>query len=145
MPGFEAPVLLAYSASNRSASIRIPAVTSPKAIRIEARFPDPLANPYLAFSALLMAGLDGVINKIHPGDAMDKNLYDLPPEELKEIPAVSSSLGEALDNLEKDYEFLTQGGVFTKDFIDVFIEMKRKEVERLNMTPHPVEFEMYYA
>ena len=92
-----------------------------------------------------MAGLDGVINKIHPGDAMDKNLYDLPPEELKEIPAVSSSLGEALDNLEKDYEFLTQGGVFTKDFIDVFIEMKRKEVERLNMTPHPVEFEMYYA
>lgn len=92
-----------------------------------------------------MAGLDGVINKIHPGDAMDKNLYDLPPEELKEIPAVSSSLGEALDNLEKDYEFLTQGGVFTKEFIDVFIAMKRKEVERLNMTPHPVEFEMYYA
>ncbi|WP_439238768.1 type I glutamate--ammonia ligase [Lonepinella sp. BR2919] len=145
VPGFEAPVLLAYSASNRSASIRIPAVTSPKATRVEARFPDPMANPYLCFSALLMAGLDGIINKIHPGDAMDKNLYDLPPEELKEIPAVSSSLGEALDNLEKDHEFLTHGGVFTKDFIDTFIGMKRKEVERLNMTPHPVEFEMYYA
>ena len=145
VPGFEAPVLLAYSASNRSASIRIPAVTSPKAIRIEARFPDPLANPYLAFSALLMAGLDGIINKIHPGDAMDKNLYDLPPEELKEIPAVSGSLAEALDNLEKDYEFLTQGGVFSKDFIDTFIELKRKEVERVDMTPHPVEFELYYA
>ncbi|MDG2959180.1 type I glutamate--ammonia ligase [Exercitatus varius] len=145
VPGFEAPVLLAYSASNRSASIRIPAVTSPKAIRIEARFPDPLANPYLAFSALLMAGLDGIINKIHPGDAMDKNLYDLPPEELKEIPAVSGSLTEALDNLEKDYEFLIQGGVFSKDFIDTFIALKRKEAERVNMTPHPVEFELYYA
>ncbi|WP_439239853.1 type I glutamate--ammonia ligase [Lonepinella sp. BR2474] len=145
VPGFEAPVLLAYSASNRSASIRIPAVTSPKATRVEARFPDPIANPYLCFAALLMAGLDGVVNKIHPGDAMDKNLYDLPPEELKEIPAVSSSLEEALDNLAKDYEFLTQGGVFTKDFIETYIGMKRKEVERLNMTPHPVEFEMYYA
>lgn len=145
VPGFEAPVLLAYSASNRSASIRIPAVTSPKAIRIEARFPDPMANPYLAFSALLMAGLDGILNKIHPGDAMDKNLYDLPPEELKEIPAVASSLGEALDNLEKDYAFLTQGGVFSKDFIDTFIAMKRQEVERVNMMPHPVEFELYYA
>ncbi len=144
VPGFEAPVLLAYSASNRSASIRIPAVTNPKATRIEARFPDPLANPYLAFSALLMAGLDGIINKIHPGDAMDKNLYDLPPEELKDIPAVAGSLGEALDSLEKDYEFLTQGGVFSKDFIDAFITVKRKEVTRLNMTPHPVEFEMYY-
>ena len=145
VPGFEAPVLLAYSASNRSASIRIPAVTSPKAIRIEARFPDPMANPYLAFAALLMAGLDGVVNKIHPGDAMDKNLYDLPPEELKDIPAVASSLEEALNSLEKDYEFLTQGGVFAKDFIEAFINIKRKEVERLNMTPHPVEFEMYYA
>ncbi|MDG6895641.1 glutamate--ammonia ligase [Volucribacter amazonae] len=145
VPGFEAPVLLAYSASNRSASIRIPAVTSPKATRIEARFPDPLANPYLAFSALLMAGLDGILNKIHPGEAMDKNLYDLPPEELKDIPAVSGSLEEALNSLEQDYEFLTQGGVFSKDFIDTYIEMKRKDVERLNMTPHPVEFEMYYA
>ena len=144
VPGFEAPVLLAYSASNRSASIRIPAVTSPKAIRVEARFPDPLANPYLAFAALLMAGLDGVVNKIHPGDAMDKNLYDLPPEELKDIPAVASSLEEALNTLEKDFEFLTQGNVFTKDFIHAFIGIKRKEVERLNMTPHPVEFEMYY-
>ena len=144
MPGFEAPVLLAYSASNRSASIRIPAVTSPKATRVEARFPDPLANPYLCFAALLMAGLDGVINKIHPGDAMDKNLYDLPPEELKDIPAVASSLSEALDALAVDFEFLTQGGVFTKEFIDAYISIRRKEVERLNMTPHPVEFEMYY-
>lgn len=142
VPGFEAPVLLAYSASNRSASIRIPAVTSPKATRIEARFPDPLANPYLAFSALLMAGLDGVLNKIHPGEAMDKNLYDLPPEELQGIPAVSGSLEQALNELEKDYEFLTQGGVFSKDFIDTYIELKRKDVERLNMTPHPVEFEI---
>ncbi|QIM69658.1 type I glutamate--ammonia ligase [Basfia succiniciproducens] len=145
VPGFEAPVLLAYSASNRSASIRIPAVTSPKAIRVEARFPDPLANPYLAFAALLMAGIDGIINKIHPGDAMDKNLYDLPPEELKEIPAVCSSLEEALDSLQADHEFLIQGGVFSKDFIDAFVAIKRKEVERVNMTPHPVEFEMYYA
>ncbi|MCK3655176.1 glutamine synthetase [Pasteurellaceae bacterium Macca] len=145
VPGFEAPVLLAYSASNRSASIRIPAVTSPKATRVEARFPDPLANPYLAFSALLMAGLDGIINKIHPGDAMDKNLYDLPPEELKEIPAVASSLDEALNALETDYSFLTQGNVFSKDFIHAYIAIRRKEVERLNMTPHPVEFEMYYA
>lgn len=145
VPGFEAPVLLAYSASNRSASIRIPAVTSPKAIRVEARFPDPLANPYLAFAALLMAGIDGIINKIHPGDAMDKNLYDLPPEELKEIPAVCSSLEEALDSLQADHEFLIQGGVFSKEFIDAFVAIKRKEVERVNMTPHPVEFEMYYA
>ena len=145
VPGFEAPVLLAYSASNRSASIRIPAVTSPKAIRIEARFPDPSANPYLCFAALLMAGLDGVINKIHPGDAMDKNLYDLPPEELKEIPAVASSLEEALNALEADYDFLTKGGVFSKEFIDAFVAMKRKEVARVNMTPHPVEYELYYA
>ncbi|PVX41481.1 L-glutamine synthetase [Pasteurella langaaensis DSM 22999] len=145
VPGFEAPVLLAYSASNRSASIRIPAVTNPKAIRIEARFPDPSANPYLCFAALLMAGLDGVVNKIHPGDAMDKNLYDLPPEELKEIPAVSSSLEEALNSLEQDFEFLTKGNVFSKDFIDTFITLKRKEVARVNMTPHPVEYELYYA
>lgn len=145
VPGFEAPVLLAYSASNRSASIRIPAVTNPKAIRIEARFPDPSANPYLCFAALLMAGLDGVVNKIHPGDAMDKNLYDLPPEELKEIPAVSSSLEEALDSLEQDFEFLTKGNVFSKEFIDAFIAIKRKEVARVNMTPHPVEYELYYA
>lgn len=145
IPGYEAPILLAYSASNRSASIRIPAVTNPKAIRIEARFPDPLANPYLAFSALLMAGLDGILNKIHPGDAMDKNLYDLPPEELKDIPAVANSLEAALNALEADYHFLTQGNVFSKAFIDAYIGLKRQEVERLNMTPHPVEFEMYYA
>lgn len=145
VPGFEAPVLLAYSASNRSASIRIPAVTSPKATRIEARFPDPLANPYLAFAALLMAGLDGILNKIHPGEAMDKNLYDLPPEELKDIPAVAGSLDEALNALEQDFEFLTKGGVFAKDFIDAYISIKRKEVARLNSTPHPIEFEMYYA
>ncbi|UAY77765.1 type I glutamate--ammonia ligase [Pasteurella canis] len=145
IPGFEAPVLLAYSASNRTASIRIPAVTNPKAIRIEARFPDALANPYLAFASLLMAGLDGITNKLHPGDAMDKNLYDLPPEELKTIPAVATSLEEALNALANDYEFLTKGNVFTKAFIDAFIAIKRKEVERLNMTPHPVEFEMYYA
>ncbi|AKO30726.1 glutamine synthetase [[Haemophilus] ducreyi] len=145
VPGFEAPVLLAYSASNRSASIRIPAVTTPKATRIEARFPDPMANPYLCFAALLMAGLDGIINKIHPGDAMDKNLYDLPPEELQDIPAVASSLAEALDALSTDFTFLTQGNVFSKAFIDAYIAIRRKEVERLNMTPHPVEFEMYYA
>ncbi|MDO5055387.1 MAG: type I glutamate--ammonia ligase [Pasteurella oralis] len=145
IPGFEAPVLLAYSASNRTASIRIPAVTNPKAIRIEARFPDALANPYLAFASLLMAGLDGITNKLHPGDAMDKNLYDLPPEELQNIPAVATSLEDALSALAKDYEFLTKGNVFTKEFIDAFIAIKRKEVERLNMTPHPVEFEMYYA
>ncbi len=144
VPGFEAPVLLAYSASNRSASIRIPAVTSPKAIRVEARFPDPLANPYLAFAALLMAGIDGIQNKLHPGDAMDKNLYDLPPEELKDIPTVAGSLDEALNALEADREFLQQGNVFCPDFIDAFIQVKRKEVQRLNMTPHPVEFEMYY-
>ena len=133
-----------FRSSNRSASIRIPAVTSPKAIRVEARFPDPLANPYLAFAALLMAGLDGVVNKIHPGDAMDKNLYDLPPEELKDIPSVAGSLEEALNALENDFEFLTQGNVFTKEFVQAFISVKRKEVTRLNMTPHPVEFEMYY-
>lgn len=145
VPGFEAPVLLAYSASNRSASIRIPAVTSPKATRVEARFPDPLANPYLAFAALLMAGLDGVMNKIHPGEAMDKNLYDLPPEELQNIPTVAASLDEALNALEQDHEFLTKGSVFAPDFIEAYINVKRKEVERLNTTPHPVEFEMYYA
>lgn len=145
VPGFEAPVLLAYSASNRSASIRIPAVTSPKATRVEARFPDPMANPYLCFAALLMAGLDGVINKIHPGDAMDKNLYDLPPEELKDIPTVASSLDDALNALSNDFEFLTQGGVFSRDFIDAYIGIRRKEVERVNSIPHPVEFELYYA
>jgi len=145
VPGFEAPVMLAYSAKNRSASIRIPYVSSPKARRVETRFPDPAANPYLCFAALLMAGLDGIQNKIHPGDAMDKNLYDLPAEEAKEIPQVATSLTEALEALDKDREFLTKGGVFTDDMLDGFIELKQEEVDRLNMTTHPVEFDMYYS
>lgn len=145
VPGYEAPVLLAYSASNRSASIRIPTVSSPKARRIEVRFPDPGANPYLAFSAILMAGLDGIINKIHPGDAMDKNLYDLPPEELKEIPTVAGSLDEALASLAADHEFLTRGGVFSNNFIEAYIELKNKEVDRIRLLPHPAEFELYYS
>ncbi|WP_193015859.1 glutamate--ammonia ligase [Proteus sp. FME41] len=145
VPGFEAPVMLAYSARNRSASIRIPVVASMKARRIEVRFPDPLANPYLAFSAQLMAGLDGIINKIHPGDAMDKNLYDLPPEEAKEIPTVAGSLEEALNALNADREFLTRGGVFTDDAIDAYLELLRADVQRVRMAPHPLEFEMYYS
>ncbi len=145
VPGFEAPVMLAYSARNRSASIRIPFVSSPKARRIEVRFPDPGANPYLAFAAMMMAGLDGIQNKIHPGDAMDKDLYDLPKEEAKAIPTVCSALEQALDYLERDHEFLTRGDVFTEDMIEAYIELKRKDVERLNMTTHPVEFEMYYS
>jgi glutamine synthetase len=145
VPGFEAPVMLAYSARNRSASIRIPWVNSPKARRIEVRFPDPTANPYLAFSAMLMAGIDGIKNKIHPGEAMDKDLYDLPPEEAKDIPTVASSLEMALDALEADSEFLKQGDVFTQDMLDGYIGLKRDEVERLNMTTHPVEFDMYYS
>ena len=145
VPGFEAPVMLAYSARNRSASIRIPWVSNPKARRIETRFPDPSANPYLCFAALMMAGLDGIKNKIHPGDAMDKDLYDLPAEEAKDIPTVAHTLTMALDALEADHEFLTQGDVFTKDMLDGYIELKRSEVERLNMTPHPVEFVMYYS
>ena len=145
VPGYEAPVMLAYSARNRSASIRIPVVTSPKARRIEVRFPDPAANPYLAFAAQLMAGLDGIINKIHPGDAMDKNLYDLPPEESKLIPQVAGSLEEALEALNSDREFLTRGNVFTNDTIDAYIDLKRQDVDRVRMTPHPVEFELYYS
>ncbi|MBA3981849.1 MAG: glutamine synthetase [Alcanivorax sp.] len=145
VPGFEAPVMLAYSARNRSASIRIPWVSNPKARRIETRFPDPSANPYLCFSALLMAGLDGIKNKIHPGDAMDKDLYDLPAEEAKEIPTVAHTLTMALDALEADHDFLLQGGVFTKDALDGYVGLKRSEVERLNMTPHPVEFDLYYS
>ncbi|MDM3871457.1 glutamate--ammonia ligase [Porticoccus sp. W117] len=145
VPGFEAPVMLAYSARNRSASIRIPYVTSPKGKRIEVRFGDPTANPYLMFSAYLMAGLDGIINKIHPGDAADKDLYDLPPEEAAEIPTVASSLEQALDALNEDRAFLTQGGVFTDDMIDAYIDLKREEVERVNMTTHPVEFDLYYS
>lgn len=145
VPGFEAPVMLAYSARNRSASIRIPVVASTKARRIEVRFPDPAANPYLAFAAQLMAGLDGIINKIHPGDAMDKNLYDLPPEEAKEIPTVAGSLEEALAELDKNREFLTRGGVFTDDAIDAYIELLRADIQRVRLAPHPLEFEMYYS
>ena len=145
VPGFEAPVKLAYSARNRSASIRIPHVSSPKGRRIETRFPDPLANPYLAFSALLMAGLDGVQNKIHPGEAADKNLYDLPPEEDAKIPTVCHSLDQALEALDKDREFLTRGGVFTDSMIDAYIALKMEDVTRFRMTTHPVEFDMYYS
>jgi glutamine synthetase len=145
VPGFEAPVMLAYSARNRSASIRIPHVANPKGRRIEVRFPDSTANPYLAFSAMMMAGLDGIQNKIHPGDAMDKDLYDLPPEEEKKIPQVCHALDQALDALDKDRKFLTAGGVFTNDVIDSYIELKMHEVTRLRMTTHPVEFDMYFS
>ena len=145
VPGFEAPVMLAYSARNRSASIRIPYEPNPRGKRVEVRFPDPSANPYLAFAALLMAGLDGIQNKIHPGDAADKDLYDLPPEEGKAIPTVASSFEQALAALDADREFLTAGGVFSDDMIDAFIDLKNEEIERLNMTTHPVEFDMYYS
>ncbi|MBK7170721.1 MAG: glutamate--ammonia ligase [Gammaproteobacteria bacterium] len=145
VPGFEAPVMLAYSAKNRSASIRIPAVSSPKARRIEVRFPDPSANPYLAFAALLMAGLDGIVNKIHPGDALDKNLYDLPAEEAAQVPTVAHSLDMALAALNADRSFLTAGGVFDDDMIDAYIELKQAEIDRLRMTTHPVEFDLYYS
>ncbi|WP_281647815.1 glutamate--ammonia ligase [Parendozoicomonas sp. Alg238-R29] len=145
VPGFEAPVMLAYSARNRSASIRIPYVNSPKARRVEVRFPDPTANPYLAFAALMMAGLDGIKNKIHPGDAADKDLYDLPPEEAAEIPTVAASLEEALASLDKDREFLTAGGVFTDDMIDAYIELKTEECIKVSQTTHPVEFDLYYS
>lgn len=145
VPGFEAPVMLAYSARNRSASIRIPYVASPKGKRIEARFADPIANPYLCFAAMLMAGLDGVQNKIHPGDAADKDLYDLPAEEAAAIPQVAGSLREALDALKEDHEFLTRGGVFTEDMIEAYIDLKMEEVNRVEQTTHPVEFDMYYS
>ena len=145
VPGFEAPVMLAYSARNRSASIRIPFVNNPKGRRIELRFGDSTANPYLCFAAMLMAGLDGIQNKIHPGDAMDKDLYDLPPEEEKAIPQVAVSFDEALKALDEDREFLTRGGVFTDDAIDGYIELKHEEVQRLRMSTHPVEFDMYYS
>lgn len=145
VPGYEAPVLLAYSARNRSASCRIPHVNSPKAKRIEIRFPDPTANPYLAFTAMLMAGLDGITNRIDPGEAMDKNLYDLPPAELANIPTVASSLREALECLDKDRAFLKMGGVMNDDMIDAYIALKMEEVERYEMTPHPVEFDLYYS
>lgn len=145
VPGFEAPVLLAYSACNRSASIRIPYVSSPKGRRIEVRFPDPMANPYLAFSAMMMAGIDGIKNKIHPGDPMEKDLYDLPPEELKDVPTVCASLEEAIDHLNRDREFLLQGDVFSHSMLDAFIQLKYDEITRLRMTTHPLEFDMYYS
>jgi glutamine synthetase len=145
VPGYEAPVKLAYSARNRSASIRIPFVHSDKARRIETRFPDPSSNPYLCFAALMMAGLDGVQNKIHPGEPADKNLYDLPPEEDAKIPTVCHSLEMALEALDKDREFLTRGGVFSNEFIDAYIDLKMEEVQKYRMTTHPVEYDMYYS
>jgi glutamine synthetase len=145
VPGFEAPVMLAYSARNRSASIRIPWIANPKGRRIEVRFPDSTANPYFAFASMMMAGLDGIQNKIHPGDPADKDLYDLEPEEAKHIPTVCHSLDMALEHLDKDRGFLTAGGVFTDDVIDAYIELKMKDVTRLRMTTHPIEFDMYYS
>jgi glutamine synthetase type I len=145
VPGFEAPINLAYSARNRSAAIRVPFVQSDKARRIEVRFPDPTTNPYFAFAAMMMAGLDGVQNKIHPGDPMDKNLYDLPAEEAAKVPHPCASLDEALANLDKDREFLTRGGVFSNNMLDAYIALKMEEVTRFRMTTHPVEYEMYYS
>jgi glutamine synthetase len=145
VPGYEAPVLLAYSARNRSASCRIPYGSGAKAKRVEFRFPDAMANPYLCYAALLMAGLDGIQNKIHPGEAMDKNLYDLPPAELAQVPTVCGSLREALESLEADHDYLLKGDVFTKDQIESYIELKWPEVARWEMTPSPVEFDMYYS
>ena len=145
VPGYEAPVLLAYSARNRSASCRIPYGTGPNAKRVEVRFPDAMANPYLAYAALMMAGMDGIQNKIHPGEAMDKNLYDLPPAELAQVPTVCGSLREALDSLAADHDFLLKGDVFSKDQIEAYIEIKRGEVARWEMTPSPVEYDMYYS
>ncbi len=145
VPGFEAPVLLAYSVRNRSAGCRIPLASSPKGKRVEVRYPDPCANPYLAFSAMLLAGLDGIVNKLDPGAAVDKDLYDLPPKELKKIPTVCGSLREAIGYLDKDREFLKKGGVFDDDFIDSYIGLKMQEIIRFEHAPHPVEFDMYYS
>jgi glutamine synthetase len=145
IPGFEAPVLLAFSAKNRSASIRIPYVESSKATRVEARFPDPTANPYLSFAALLMAGLDGIKNKIDPGEAATKDLYDLPPDELASIPTVCGSLREALNSLENDHEFLLQGDVFNVDQLEGYMDLKWEEVYAVEHTPHPVEYGLYYS
>ncbi len=145
IPGFEAPVLLAYSARNRSASCRIPFGQGPKSKRVEVRFPDPGANPYLAYAAMLMAGLDGIENKIHPGEPMDKDLYALPPEELKDVPQVCGSLRDALSYLDADRTFLKKGGVFSDDFIDSYIELKMGEVHAFEHSPHPLEFKMYYS
>ena len=145
VPGYEAPVLLAYSSRNRSASCRIPYTANPKAKRVEVRFPDPTANPYLAFSAIIMAGLDGIMNKIHPGPAMDKDLYHLPKAELAKVPTVCGSLQEAIDSLKADHAFLLKGNVFSKDQIDSYLDLKQEEQDRYRMTPHPVEFDMYYS
>ena len=145
VPGFEAPVMLAYSARNRSASLRIPYTANPKAKRVETRFPDPTANPYLAFSALLMAGLDGIRHRIHPGEALDKNLYDLPPEEAKQVPTVASSLEQALEALNADRAFLTEGSVFSDEMIDAYIALKREEVNEVRRVPSPVEYSLYYS
>ncbi len=145
VPGYEAPVLLAYSSRNRSASCRIPYGTGAKSRRVEVRFPDPMANPYLAYSAMLLAGIDGIENKLHPGEAMDKNLYDLPEKELKKVPTVCGSLREALENLDKSRKVFTKSGVFSDDFIDSYIELKMEDVMRWEMAPHPVEFDMYYS
>jgi glutamine synthetase len=145
VPGFEAPINLAYSAKNRSASCRIPYVSNPKARRVEVRFPDPTANAYLAFAAMLMAGLDGVQNKIHPGDPIDKDMYHLPPEEAAKVPQVCASLEEALECLKKDHAFLTKGGVFDEDTLEAYIALKTDELTRFRMTTHPVEFDMYYS
>ncbi|MBI1206788.1 MAG: type I glutamate--ammonia ligase [Azospirillum sp.] len=145
VPGYEAPVLLAYSARNRSASCRIPFCANPKGKRVEVRFPDPAANPYLAFAAMLMAGLDGIINKIHPGDPIDKNLYDLPPEELSKVPTVCGSLREALGALKADHAFLQKGDVFSSDMIESYIELKSEEMMAFETSPHPIEYKMYYS
>ncbi|MBA2655903.1 MAG: type I glutamate--ammonia ligase [Tatlockia sp.] len=145
VPGYEAPVLLAYSARNRSAAIRIPYVSSPKSRRIEVRFPDAMANPYLAFTAMMMAGLDGIQKKIHPGQPIDKDLYDLPPEELVDVPTVCNSLEQAMQNLRDNHEFLLQGDVFSKDFINSYIAIKEEEIQMLRTLPHPYEFELYYS
>lgn len=145
VPGYEAPVLLAYSSRNRSASCRVPFATSPKGKRIEIRFPDPSANPYLAFAAMMMAGLDGIQKKIHPGEAMDKNLYDLPPEELQDVPTVCGSLREALEALEADHDFLMKGDVFTKEMIEGYLDLRWEEVKAYETMPHPIEFAMYYS
>ena len=145
VPGYEAPVNLAYSARNRSAAVRIPTYSeNPKAKRLEYRPPDPAANPYLAFAALLLAGLDGIQNKIEPGEPLDKNIYELPPEELKKVPNVAGSLSEALDCLEKDHQFLLKGDVFTEDFLEMWISSKRKEHDAIRLRPHPYEFFLYY-
>jgi glutamine synthetase len=145
VPGFEAPTILAYSARNRSASIRIPYDSNPKGSRLEVRFPDSTGNPYLAFAAMMLAGVDGILNKIHPGDPMDKDLYDLPPEEEKDLKMVAFSLDEALEALDGDRDFLKAGDVFSDDLIDAYLELKNENVTRLRMTTHPVEFDMYYS